>query len=197
MSRVFRKFALLTLVVFVLGAPLAPAHADDDGYAGAIGIFKKAGESSKFFGKSYGYAVFPTVGKGAIGIGGAFGKGRLYRGSGWVGSVSLAQVSIGFQLGGQAYSEIVFFENKATFDDFTSGNFEFGADVGAVAITLAANASASTAGGPSVGASGTEHDAVTAGVFHHGVAVFTVAKGGLMYQAAIAGQKFTYKPRGK
>ena len=197
MSRMLYKFTLLSLMALALGGPLNRATADEDSYTSTISLFKKAGESGKFFGKSYGYAVFPTVGKGGIGIGGAYGKGRLYRLGGWVGTVSLAQVSVGFQLGGQAYSEIVFFENKTTFDDFTSGNFEFGADVGAVAITAAANATASTAGGGSVGASGTEHDAVTAGVYHHGVAVFTVAKGGLMYQAAVNGQKFSYTPRAK
>ena len=166
-------------------------------YAEAAHTFKIANESSKYFGKSYGYALFPTIGKGGIGIGGAFGKGRVYEHGRAVGDVSMAQVSVGFQFGGQAYSEIIFFENKATFDEFTSGNFEFGADIGAVALTAGANASASTEGGASAGASGTKTDAVAAGGYHKGVAVFTIAKGGLMYQAAVAGQKFTYTPHGK
>lgn len=191
MTRVLRSLVLLSMTGLILGAPLATAAGDK--YAGTVELFRKAGESSKFFGKSYGYAVFPTVGKGGVGLGGAYGKGRVYRGGAWVGDVSLAQVSVGFQLGGQAYSEIVFLENKAIFDDFTSGNFEFGADIGAVAITAGANASLSSAGGASAGASGTKEDAATAGGFHHGVAVFTIAKGGLMYQFAVAGQKFSYK----
>lgn len=193
MNAFFRK-ALLVIVALVAISPLQAAQ---DRYLETIQAFKDAGESGKFFGKSYGYAVFPTIGKGGIGIGGAFGKGRVYRGGALVGDASMAQVSVGFQLGGQAYSEIVFFESKATFDDFTSGNFEFGADIGAVAITAAANASASSAGGASAGASASMKEAAATGGYHHGIAVFTIAKGGLMYQAAVAGQKFTYKPRGK
>lgn len=104
------------------------------------------------------------------------------------------QLSIGLQLGGQAYSQIVFFEDKRAFDEFTSGNFEFSADANAVAITAAASASAST-GGSSAGASGGKNDATTAGKYHKGMAVFTVAKGGLMYQAVIAGQKYKYTPK--
>jgi lipid-binding SYLF domain-containing protein len=195
MTRMLRSLVLLLVAGVVAGGPLAVA--EEDKYAETIGLFRKAGESGKFFGKSHGYAVFPTVGKGGIGIGGAFGKGRVYRGGAWVGDVSLAQVSVGLQLGGQAYSEIVFFENQATYEDFTSGNFEFGADIGAVAITAGANASLNSAGGGSAGASGTKKEAATAGGYHHGLAVFTIAKGGLMYQAAVAGQKFTYKARGK
>lgn len=193
MKSLFRN-ALLFVAALLMGVP---AFAAQDRYAETLQLFKNAGESGKFFGKAYGYAVFPTIGKGGIGIGGAFGKGRVYRGGTLTGDVSMAQVSVGFQLGGQAYSEIVFFENKAVFDDFTSGNFEFGADIGAIAITASANASASSAGGASAGASASKHEAAATGGYHHGIAVFTIAKGGLMYQAAVAGQKFTYKPRGK
>jgi len=188
------KLGALALAGLLLATP---ALTDDDDYAVTIERFQKAGESGRYFGNAYGYAVFPTVGKGGIGVGGAFGRGRAYRGGKHVGDVSLAQVSVGFQLGGQAYSEIIFFENRTTFDDFTSGNFEFGADASAVAITAAANASASSAGGASAGASATKDNAATAGAYHHGVAVFTIAKGGLMYQAAIAGQKFNYSPVGR
>jgi lipid-binding SYLF domain-containing protein len=188
------RIVLLVAVALLSGSPIQAAQ---ERYAETAQLFKDAGESGKFFGKSYGYAVFPTIGKAGIGIGGAFGKGRVYRGGALAGDVSMAQVSVGFQFGGQAYSEIVFFENKSTFDDFTSGNFEFGADIGAVAITAAANASASSAGGASAGASASMRDAAATGGYHHGIAVFTIAKGGLMYQAAVAGQKFTYKPRGK
>jgi len=192
MKTLIRHLVLIVASLLVGGAALAA-----DTYGETIQLFKNAGESGKFFGKSYGYAVFPTVGKGGIGVGGAFGKGRVYRGGGHAGDVTLAQVSLGFQFGGQAYSEIIFFENKTTFDDFTDGNFEFGADVGAVAITAGANASASSAGGASAGASATMRDAAATGGYHHGIAVFTIAKGGLMYQAAVAGQKFSYTPRGK
>ncbi len=188
MIRTLRPFVLL-LAGLVFGNAAFAA----DNYSQTIALFKKSGESSRFFRSSYGYAVFPTVGKGGVVVGGAYGRGQVYRAAARVAEVSLTQLSVGFQLGGQAYSEIVFFENKTTFDDFMSGNFEFGADASAVAITAGANASASSAGGVSAGASGTKDNAATAGGFHHGVAVFTVAKGGLMYQAVLSGQKFSIK----
>ena len=180
------------LVLLLLVVPLAPALANK--YDDTIRIFRNAGESASFFGESYGYAVFPTIGKGGIGIGGAYGKGRVYKHGMYVGDASVAQVSVGFQLGGQAYSQIVFFKDKRAFDEFTSGSFEFGAEASAVAITAGANAGASTAG-TSAGASGGRHDATTVGKWYKGMAVFTVAKGGLMYEASIGGQRFKYTPK--
>ena len=159
----------------------------------AISLFRHAGESSWFFRHSYGYVVFPTVGEGAFIVGGAGGKGGVFIHGHQVGEATLAQVSVGFQAGGQAYSEIIFFEDKRAADEFESGHFEFGGDVGVVAITAAAEASAAT-NGQQAGASGGEKDARTSGHYYKGMAVFTVAKGGLMYQAAVAGQKFSYKP---
>lgn len=166
-----------------------------DPYSQTIELFRNAAESTQFFRTCYGYAVFPTIGKGGLGIGAAHGKGRVYEKGHLVGDVSMTQLSVGFQAGGQAFSEMIFFENKGAFDDFTSGNFEFGADIGAVAITAGANVSANTSGGASAGASGGKKDAVATGAYRHGVAVLTIAKGGLMYQAAVQGQKFSYKAR--
>jgi lipid-binding SYLF domain-containing protein len=158
-------------------------------------IFRKAGESSSYFNNSYGYAVFPTIGKGGIGIGGAYGEGRVYANGKYTGDASMVQLTIGFQLGGQAYSQIIFFKDKRAYDEFTGNNFEFGAQASAVAITAGASASASTAGGTSAGASGGKNDATTKGGYHKGMAVFTIARGGLMYEATIGGQKFKYTPR--
>jgi lipid-binding SYLF domain-containing protein len=126
----------------------------------------------RFFDKAYGYAVFPTVGKGAIGIGGAYGKGQVFEQGRLIGTSKLVQVTIGFQWGGQAYSELVFFEDKAALDRFKSGNLEFSAQASAVAITLGASATADYEGG---------------------VAVFTMTKGGLMYEASIGGQSFSFE----
>jgi len=104
----------------------------------------------------------------------------------------MTQLTVGFQLGGEAYSQIIFFEDQRAFDEFTSGNFEFAATASAVAITAGASAAATTTGS-SAGASGGKHDATTKGAgYHKGMAVFTVAKGGLMYEASIGGQKFSY-----
>jgi lipid-binding SYLF domain-containing protein len=180
------RAVLLTLLLL----PFSGAWADR--YSDAIAVFKGAGESGEFFKKSYGYAVFPSIGKGGLGVGAAHGTGHVYIGDKLAGESKMTQLSIGFQLGGQVYSQIVFFEDKRALDEFTSGNFEFGADASAVAITAAASASATT-GGNTATASGGQHDAKTAGAYHKGMAIFTVAKGGLMYQAAVAGQKYSYK----
>ena len=119
----------------------------------------------------------------------------MYRGGAYVGDTSMKQLTIGLQLGGQAYSQIIFFEDKRAFDEFTAGNFEFGAEASAVAITASVSGTASTAG-TSAGASGGQHDAKTvAPGYYKGMAVFTVAKGGLMYAATIGGQKFDYTPK--
>ncbi|HEY1329312.1 MAG TPA: YSC84-related protein [Casimicrobiaceae bacterium] len=179
--------------LFAVALSSSPAWADE--YQDAINTFKKAGESATFFGKSYGYAVFPTIGKGGVGVGGAYGKGRVYVKGKHVGDTSMTQVTVGLQLGGQAYSEIIFFEDERAFKEFTHGNFEFGADAQATAITASASAKAGSTGA-SAGASATKNKAATAGAYHKGMATFTVAKGGLMYEASIGGQKFKYEPRG-
>jgi len=179
------------LAVLLLALPYSQARADS--YSDTINTFKKAGQSGEFFKTAYGYAVFPTIGKGGVGIGGAFGKGQVYAKGKYVGDTSMSQVTVGFQLGGQGYSEIIFFQDERAFKEFTNGNFEFGADATAVAITAGAGAKASSTGA-SAGASATKNKAVTAGEYHKGMATFTVVKGGLMYEASIGGQKFTYKP---
>jgi lipid-binding SYLF domain-containing protein len=189
MGNSFIRFLALAL----LALSFAPAWAADP-YADATRVFRNAGESAEFFNKSYGYALFPTIGKGGAGIGGAYGKGRVYVKGKVVGDTSMKQLTAGLQLGGQAYSQIIFFEDERVFKEFTSGDFEFGAEASAVAITAGAGAKGSTAGS-SVGASATRHDAKTIGKFNKGMATFTVAKGGLMYEATIGGQKFNYKPR--
>src|ERR1700691_4551066 len=187
------KFFLrhLVLLALLLCLPAAALHAAT--VKQTIEIFRSAGVRASFFDRSYGYVVFPTVGGGAFAVGGAFGKGRVYVHGHYVGEAKMGQLSVGFQAGGKAYSEIIFFEDKRSLDEFESGSFEFGADASVVAITAAANASAAT-NGASAGASGTENDATTRGHYYKGMAVFTVAKGGLMYSAAVAGQKFSYTP---
>ncbi len=189
---------MVRIIGFVLGAALwaSGSSALADSYSDTVTLFKNAGESASFFSNCYGYAVFPTVGKAGLVIGGAHGKGRVYEHGKYVGDASVTQLSVGLQAGGQAYSQIVFFEDQRAFKEFTGGDFEFGADVSAVAITAAAEASAGTSGA-SAGASGGRKDAVTAGSYRNGLAVFTIVKGGAMYQATVAGQKFKFTPRSK
>ena len=138
----------------------------------ALNKFKNISSLKPYFRKARGYAVFPNVGKGGFGIGGARGKGEVFERGNVIGSTTLTQVSVGFQLGGQAFSQIIFFKNKKSLERFTEGNFEFGASASAVLISEGANASAD---------------------YSNGVAVFTFSKGGLMYEASIGGQKFSYK----
>ena len=184
--------AKVSTLMFVVMLSLVAAVASADEYDDTIAIFKNAGASGAFFKNSHGYAVFPTVGKGGLGVGAAHGTGRVYEKGKYVGDVTMNQVSVGLQAGGQAFSQIVFFEDKRAFDEFTSGNFEFDATVQAVAITASASASAGSTG-TAAGASAGKSDAATVGQYRKGLAVFTVAKGGLMYQAAVGGQRFKYK----
>jgi lipid-binding SYLF domain-containing protein len=173
-----------------------PVLADD--ISTTIDNFRGAG-AGEFIDDAYGYAVFPSIGKGGIGIGGAHGKGEVYRGGKLVGKSKMSQITYGLQLGGQVYSQMIFFRDERAFDDFTSGNFEFGAQATAVALTAGAQASTSSGGGGNT-SSGTDADSskVNASEKQYdgrsGMATFTIAKGGLMYEATLGGQKFKYEP---
>jgi lipid-binding SYLF domain-containing protein len=180
---------LVSMLIFA-ALPALPAFADE--YSDTISLFKNAGESAKFVDTAYGYAVFPTIAKGGVGVGAARGKGRVFEQGKYIGDTTMTQLSVGAQLGAQGYSEMVFFEDARALKEFTSGNFEFGADANAIAITASAGAKASTAGS-SAGASGGKKDAATTGKYNKGMATFTIAKGGLMYEASVSGQKFKYK----
>ena len=190
MTNTLKSLLAAMLVVFTFHS----AHADE--YDDTRTVFKNAGESGAFFDHAYGYALFPTIGKAGMGVGGAHGSGRVYAGGVRVGDTKMTQLTVGFQLGGQAYSQVIFFEDKRAFDDFTSGNFEFGAQATAVAITASAGASANTGGGAQAGAAGGRNDASTVSSgYRKGMAVFTVAKGGLMYEATLGGQKYSFTPK--
>jgi len=127
----------------------------------------------ELFQDAYGYAVFPTVGKGAVGVGGAYGRGEVYEQGEMIGWADITQGTIGFQLGGQAYSEAIFFRNEWAMNDFKSGDLAFAAQASAVAATAGASADAD---------------------YQDGVLVFTMTKGGLMYEASIGGQNFDFEP---
>ena len=189
--KVVRFFVLLVMAILVSNFSHL-AHADK--YSDTIAVFKKSPVVQPFFKNAYGYALFPTIGKGGIGIGGAYGKGQVYRGGKVAGTTKMFKGTIGFQLGGQAFSEIIFFKDKRAYNDFTSGNFEFDAAVSAVAITAGAQAKAGTEGtSASAGAGGPGAQAET--TYRRGMVVFVHTKGGLMYEAAIGGQKFDFKPK--
>ena len=190
-----RLFAILmSLAVGSTFASLARAADDAADCAEAVKLFQAAGESAAFFKNSYGFAIFPTIGKAGLGIGGAHGSGCVYRQGKQVGTAKMTQVSFGWQAGAQGYTLIVFLEDERAFTEFTSGNFEFGAQASAVAITAGASAGAGTSG-TSSSASGGKNDATTKSRtgYEKGVATFSIIKGGLMYEAALGGAKFKYK----
>ena len=137
-------------------------------------MMQKSPKLKTFYNKAYGYAVFPRITKAGIGIGGAAGRGTVFKNHVLIGSANLKQASFGLQLGGQQYSEVIFFENQKSFEHFTNGKLKFDAQASAVAITEGASIDAA---------------------YHEGVAVFTRTKGGLMYEASVGGQHFKYKPK--
>jgi lipid-binding SYLF domain-containing protein len=144
---------------------IADSHTAKAEFIAADGLMKA------LFDKAYGYVIFPNVGKGGLGVGGAAGNGAVYENNKVIGMAKLSQVSIGFQAGGQAYREVIFFESKKEMDRFKSSQFEFSAQASAVAVTAGASGNAK---------------------YTDGVMVFTMQKGGLMYEASIGGQQFKF-----
>ncbi|MBX6323109.1 MAG: hypothetical protein IRY94_14875, partial [Rhodospirillaceae bacterium] len=154
---------------------LAWDPAAEEKAAAAVEAFRRADpEIQRFLQAAYGYAVFPEITKGAIGIGGAVGEGTVFAGGKAVGSSSMTQVTLGLQLGGQTYREIIFFKDEPALARFKRGNYEVTAGASAVAVEPGASLTA-------------DYDA--------GVAIFTMTTGGLMFEASVGGQKFTFEPR--
>jgi len=178
------------LTLFAMLTCSAPVFAGSDAEKDkqAIAVFLESDVIAGFHKSAYGYAVFPTIGKGGIGIGAAHGPGRVYRKGKKTGDVTMTQISIGFQLGGQVYRQVVYLQDKRAFNEFTSGQFEFSAQAEAIAITASAGVQAGT-DGASASANSTQGKTK----YQKGMIVFTMGKGGLMYQAALGGQKYDYK----
>jgi len=185
--------ASIFLVLFAAGTITALAEETDE-FAKTIKVFQESEVVAPFFKDSFGYAVFPTVGKAGLGIGGAYGKGQVYRQGQPTGTSKLAKLSIGFQAGGQVFSEIIFFKDQRAYDEFTSGSFEFDASASAVAITAGAQATASSSGASAGVSAGPKTGEQLGGQYVKGMATFVHTKGGLMYEAAIGGQGFSFEP---
>ncbi|MBI5582158.1 MAG: lipid-binding SYLF domain-containing protein [Deltaproteobacteria bacterium] len=189
-----KKIQLLLLVAILFGVSTVAIAAEIEDYSSTINVFRESPAVMKFFNNSYGYAVFPTIGKAGFVIGGSYGNGQVYRGGEVTGKSTVVEGSIGFQLGGEAFSEIVFFQDKRAYDEFTNGSFEFDATAQAVAITAGAQAQAGTKG-VSAGASAGPKTGVQAETnYVKGMATFVHAKGGLMYEFSVGEQKFTFAP---
>jgi lipid-binding SYLF domain-containing protein len=174
----FLRAAMLSLLVFGLAAPASVFAQNskekeliEDSKEAQTGFIGSDSLMQSLFANAYGYVIFPNIGKGAIGIGGAAGNGIVFEKGTPVGSAKMKQVSIGFQLGGQVYREVIFFENVEALDRFKQEKFEFAAQASAVAATKGASANVK---------------------YRDGVMVFTQEKKGLMYEASVGGQKFNY-----
>ena len=175
-------FALLTTLSVdnLAWDPLETKNNSESGASKKVALtidkFKDIPELEAFFSQADGYDVFPNIAKAGFGIGAAVGKGEVFQANSYIGKTSVKQISIGFQLGAQAFSEIIFFKDKRDTDRFTEGNFELGAQASAVLITQ--GVSVETA-------------------YSNGTAIFTLSKGGLMYEASVGGQKFSFEPTSK
>ena len=189
------KTRLPLLVLMLIVAAPGWAAATYEECQATVEVFRELSNTSEFLANAYGYAVFPTIGKGGLGIGGAYGTGCVYLGGVKAGTVWMGQVTVGFQLGGQVYSELIVFQSKGAYDSFTSGSFEFGADATAVALTYGAQAGTGTTGS-SASAGTSAGNTRGVGGAYRGMVLFTLAKGGLMYEASVGGQKFNFQPIG-
>jgi len=187
-----KKMPFLLIVAFIFGISTVAAGAEN--YSSTIKVFKHSPALGKFFKNSYGYAVFPTIGKAGYVVGGSYGTGQVYRHNKVTGKSSVIEGSIGFQAGAEAFSEIIFFENKEAYNKFTNGNFEFDASAQAVAITVGAEAQAGTAGASAGASAGPKTDTQLKTNYINGMATFVHAKGGLMVEFSLGGQKFTFEP---
>jgi len=186
----FRHAVIAAALIWMVGAGAAAA----DEYQDTIDMFKRSPMVASYFESAYGYAVFPTVGKGGVIIGGAYGKGQVYQAGKITGIATLMKMSVGFQLGGQAIAQVIFFENQQAYDTFTSGSFEFGAAASAVIATFSAQGELGTTGntaGASLSPTGTSQ---LSGGYNQGMMVFIHGLGGFMYEVSIGGQRFDFRP---
>jgi len=185
---------LLALFVLTMLIPNFSIASEAEDYSKSIDVFRESPQAQPFFANSYGYAVFPVIGKGAFVVGGAYGKGQVYKDNKVTGITRLVKASIGLQIGGKSFSQIIFFKDKRAYDEFTSG--EFGLDAEAAAVIIVGGGSAQTgSSGTTAGESGMGKMGQQAeGVYRKGLAIFVRQKGGLMFEASVAGQKFSYKP---
>ena len=188
-----KRHWIMGLVLLLLGVfAWHPVYADS--FANTIAIFKKSRSVQPFFNSAYGYAVFPLIGKGGFIVGGSYGNGKVYAQGNVTGTAKLIKATVGFQAGGQAFSQMIFFEDRRAYEDFTSGNFEFDANVSAVVITAGVQAKVGSEGATAGASAGPATGVQAETEYYKGMVVFIHPKGGLMYEAAMGGQKFSFEP---
>ncbi|HEY7886359.1 MAG TPA: YSC84-related protein [Cellvibrionaceae bacterium] len=183
------KIVIFTLLLSVFGS-----FANANPYQETIHKFKTSSAVTSLLDKAYGYAVFPTIGEGGLVVGGAGGKCQVYKKGTVTGTCSMVELSVGTLAGGQTYSQMIIFENETAYNEFTTGEFEFSAEVKAVAIDAKASMEASTAGNSATTATTKGKNDNARVNFKNGMAVLTISKGGLMADASVSGQKYQFKP---
>jgi lipid-binding SYLF domain-containing protein len=185
------KLALCTALIVGLVATANAQRVRD--VSDAVELFQSIPHVAPYFETAYAYAVWPRIGRGGLGIGASRGRGQVYVDGQMTGFSTLTEVSIGFQAGGQAYRQIVFFQTREAYERFTRDTYEFDAQAQAVAVTASAEAGAGTSGARAAAGAGNPNTAVGGG-YTNGMQVFTMAEGGLMYRATIAGQRYRFEP---
>lgn len=185
------RHVLPALAIFGLAATAHAQRVRD--VSAAVELFQSIPQVAPYFESAYGYAVWPRIGRGGLGIGASRGRGQVYVGGQLTGFSTHTEISIGLQAGGQTYRQIIFFENAEAYQQFTQDSYEFDASAQAVAVTASAEAGAGTTGARSTAGAGGPNAAVGGG-YTDGMQIFTMAEGGLMYKATIAGQRYNFEP---
>ena len=186
------KFGMLSVLTLLTGfAAVAQAQRVRD-VSETVELFRGIPQVAPYFDSAYGYAIWPRIARGGLGIGASRGRGQVYVGGQLTGFSTHTEVSIGLQAGGQAYRQIIFFQNAAAYDRFTRDSFEFDASAQAVAVTASAEAGAGTTGARATAGAGGPNTAAGGG-YTSGMQIFTMSEGGLMYKATIAGQRYNFE----
>ena len=186
------RFHTALLAAAVLATSNMALAQDVEDYSETLALFRGIPQVAPYFESAYGYAVWERIGRGGLGIGGATGRGQVYVDGKVTGFSRVSDITFGAQAGGQTYRQVIFFENKAAYDKFVGGKFEFDASASAVAVTASAQASAGTTGTSATAGAGNPNSGAGAG-YQGGLQTFTMAEGGLMYAATIGGQKYNFK----
>ena len=192
-----KRKSLFPMALILLGLAFS-AHAQRDrnrSVAETVELFRSIPQVAPYFQSAYGYAVWPRIARGGFFVGGSRGRGDIYVGGQMVGTSTLVEASIGLQAGGQTYRQIIFFQDAEAYQSFAKDGFEFDAQAQAVAVTASAEAGAGTTGSRSSAGAGSPNTAAGGG-YSNGMQIFTMAEGGLMYKATVAGQRYNFEPAG-
>jgi lipid-binding SYLF domain-containing protein len=186
------RFGLVAGLLLALSGTAISQEVDD--FSRTIEEFRNVDAVAPYLDSAYAYAVWRTIARGGLGIGAATGKGQVYLNGEVTGFSRLIDVTFGFQAGGQAYRQIIFFQDERAYEEFTSGTFQFDAAASAVAVTAGAQANISTQGNQASAGAGSSSNTSLGGGYIRGLQVFTMTIGGLMYQATIGGQSYGFTP---